>query len=1260
MTQIQATVSVKDGIDAKIEQKIKAIGVASEKATQQLNTLQQATRSISSQPINVFSNAVNSLARTNLNSLRTQMQQLSTTSAQLGNGFSAQAMNAVKLQIAQTKLQQEQAKLAIIQQRLTTTSTSTSIAQQRLAIATNNASNSQARLATALTRSQIAKTQSALATVRLQQAQLRLEAQMRRTSTASKNQELTVRQLMSTFGAVSGAVAGAIGLTKLGDDYQRMINKLSLVTNSADEARNRLATLSQVALNSYSGVESATQLYTRLHLALKQTGGTGADAIQMTQTLSKAVSLAGLTTAEANSALLQISQAFNKGKLDGDEFRTVMETMPPLADAIARKLGVTRGELLKLAPEGKITGEVMRQAVLDMSESIDQKFASLTPTVSMHLQNLQTQAQMYFGGMFKDSGMANVFGQAIQLIANNLDTATRMAMAFGFAVTVAMGRTIVMSFASSVMTVAGAIGKASGAMGVFNAVMRASPIGLFITAVTALGFILDSVFDGAISRTIFPNFEQDRAKANDYMSRLNEIDSQVNKMSFHRLSQEQVLLEQSMGKTTERLNEQKNKLTDVQKKIADKEKALAKARQVLTEYENGTRSAIDISASWGLAIDEQANAQKKVADLTRELTDLRADEVNVGREIETINNTINEGYQTQIGILEQKIQRIDDAKIALEGKTQKDIEASAELQAQKAIVDSAGASYSTLKVQVLALRGALDTLLGTSTKLKSTLDDGLENVKTDLSNQVIAKIQAENKWREEYAKASKARQKEMDAEKALAKDIEQLRQDKAVTDEDIKALVKGYVDSKNAIEARQKADAEASRTAKKTASEADKARKKAERDKENAKKKAERERQKQIDQIQKAKEEHEQYLQGLEDEARLLGEGLQNYNKYKEVYSLKVKLQQKGYNLSESQINVLKQKIDANEKLKELAKEINDYEENSLARQREQLALKLQALSQANISDADRQMGLDEIYSSVGFTSNANQGVTAIESEYATRLEMLQRYHEQAELSEIDFNMRMQAISQQRDQAIYEKQIENLHNMGGMYDLMATAFDSFTNNATNSLMNVLNGTQSISDAMRSLAQTILTSVIQSIVQMGVKWIAQQTMQMAFGKAMMASQTATSTAMAMSLASAWATPASLVSLASYGANAVPAQVGIQSTIASTKMLAVAGARRNGGSVRAGDLYQVGEGNAPEIYQSKSGRQYMIAGDNGRVFSNKQVMGSGGGNVVHITQNVTINGNGQLDPDTLMKLKSQTEQVVYEVLATESRDAGGMLA
>lgn len=1243
MTQIQASVNVKDNVDGKIEQKIKAIGVASVTTATQLSTLQKAIKGISSQSINSFSSAVNTLGRTNLSGLRSQMQQLTTISSQLSGSFSSTAQQAIKLQIAQTKLQQEQAKLAILNTRLQQQSTNLATAQQKQATATANLANATARANTAKTRSQIASTQATTATIRLQQAQARLEWQLKRTAQSTNATDTGLRKFVGTMFALSAIGSSAMGMALLGDEYQRLINKLSLVTTSADQARNRLATLTDVALNSYTGLDSVTQLYTRLDLALKQTGGSASEAIQMTQTLSKAVSLAGLTTAEANSALLQISQAFNKGKLDGDEFRTVMETMPPLADALARKLGVTRGELLKLAPEGKITGEVMKQAVLDMTEVVDQKFAQLTPTISMHLQNLQTQAQVYFGAMFKDSGMAQALGNSIQWISQNLEIATRLAFAFGTAVAVGMAVKAVSSFLSMITAVKTAYMSATGIVATFNAVVGASPIGWIIAGVTALGFAIDSLFDGIIGKTLFPSYDQDVAKANDYIARLKDVNTQMGLMSYTKLTQEQALLEQAMQRNNDTIEQAKSKIKEYEQAITRKEQAISQQKATIEMYNDATRTSIDLMGGWGMSIDEQAIAEERLTRLTKELTDEKANLATETRNLDDAVSNNTELLKSQLYNLEQQIDRIDKAKEAIKGKTDKDIEANEELSAQNEIVRKSAPFYDTLVSKVKSLRAELHRLIGINADLAPAINETAEKQVNKVAEETKARIEKETARMNEYAKASKERQREMDVEKQLSKDLEafKAKDGSGYTDEG-KKLIADRVQAEKAMQDRKDADAKR-----------EQAIRKATRD-------AEREAKKKANEQEKAREELERYVGKLNDEQTLLKQGYENYNSYNELYALRLKLQQKGYNLTEQQVQELKNKIDANERLKELAKEINNIEENSLQKQREQVALKLQAIQRANISDTDKVIANENVFASQGITTNVHQGVTAIQNEYATKLELLKQYHAQAEMAELEYNMRVQGLAQQRNEAVYNQQLANLHNMGGMFEVTAVAFESFSQNATTSLMNVLNGTQSISDAMRNLASTILTSVVQAIIEMGVKWVAQQVMQMAFGQSMMATQLATSTAMATAMASAWATPASLVSLASYGANAVPAQMGIATTIGMTKTMAVAGARRNGGSVNAGDLYQVGEGNAPEIYQSRSGRQYMIAGDNGRVFSNKQVMGSGGGNVVHVTQNVTINGNGQMDADTLSKMREQTRSVIYEVLADEKRDAGGMLA
>ncbi|HAV1834424.1 tape measure protein [Enterobacter hormaechei] len=192
-----------------------------------------------------------------------------------------------------------------------------------------------------------------------------------------------------------------------------------------------------------------------------------------------------------------------------------------------------------------------------------------------------------------------------------------------------------------------------------------------------------------------------------------------------------------------------------------------------------------------------------------------------------------------------------------------------------------------------------------------------------------------------------------------------------------------------------------------------------------------------------------------------------------------------------------------------------------------------------------------------------------------------------------------------------------LSQQGLGYEMLTSAVDTFSGNASNALTGLITGTMSAQDAMRSLGNTMLNSVVNALVQVGVEALKN----FIIGQTLGAASTAASVGMATTTAAAWAPAAALASLASFGANSAPAMAGLTSTVGLAQGLALAGARYNGGPVSAGSMYQVGERGKPEIYQASTGKQYMIPGDNGRVISNKEMNAGGGGGVVINIQNYT---------------------------------------
>jgi tape measure domain-containing protein len=196
--------------------------------------------------------------------------------------------------------------------------------------------------------------------------------------------------------------------------------------------------------------------------------------------------------------------------------------------------------------------------------------------------------------------------------------------------------------------------------------------------------------------------------------------------------------------------------------------------------------------------------------------------------------------------------------------------------------------------------------------------------------------------------------------------------------------------------------------------------------------------------------------------------------------------------------------------------------------------------------------------------------------------------------------------------------------------LFADTLQTSMNTVSSSLTGLLNGTQSVNEALGNIANTVLSSVVQSFTQMGVEWVKSaimgQTAQIAATAATTAASvagtattTAASTTAAATTTAAW-TPAAIV--ASIGSFGGAAAIGIGAVVAAMALSgSIAGKRKSGGPVSAGSVYQVGEGGMPEIYQARDGSQYMIPGDNGKVISNKDMQGSGGGGVVVNINNYT---------------------------------------
>ncbi|MFS3888874.1 hypothetical protein [Proteus mirabilis] len=233
--------------------------------------------------------------------------------------------------------------------------------------------------------------------------------------------------------------------------------------------------------------------------------------------------------------------------------------------------------------------------------------------------------------------------------------------------------------------------------------------------------------------------------------------------------------------------------------------------------------------------------------------------------------------------------------------------------------------------------------------------------------------------------------------------------------------------------------------------------------------------------------------------------------------------------------------------------------------------------------------------------------IQALANEHAKKLEMIRQFEtEKGAITQRGLEL-MNAANTQYEQERLNAQWEIWRNQSQANQFLADGLDALGQRSTNVLTGLLTGTQSLNDAFRNVALTIVDQAIGALVQMGMQQVKNMVTESAMRKASNAQAIAEATTTGAAITNAMAPAAATTSIATMGSAATWGMAAMATAIPA--MIALAGARKNGGPVNAGSMYRVGEGGKPEIFKASNGSQYMIPGDNGKVISNKDMQGDG---------------------------------------------------
>ena len=270
------------------------------------------------------------------------------------------------------------------------------------------------------------ETATAATATAMQQMTRRTETGARRAAASTDALTRSVKRLAASVLSIR-AVKGIISLSDAMTSTTARLDMMNDGLQTTAELNNMIFASAQRSRGAY---QETADLVSKLGVLAGDAFGSSAEIVAFAEQVNKQMTIAGTSTAGAQAAMLQLTQAMSSGVLRGEELNSILEQAPTIAQSIADYMGVSVGVMREMASEGQITAQVVKNAMFAAAEETNAKFESMPYTwgqVWTSMKNTMTQA-------FQPA--LNAIGKLADLAGNNMDTV--IGLFYGLAAAVAV------------------------------------------------------------------------------------------------------------------------------------------------------------------------------------------------------------------------------------------------------------------------------------------------------------------------------------------------------------------------------------------------------------------------------------------------------------------------------------------------------------------------------------------------------------------------------------------------------------------------------------------------------------------------------------------------------------------------------------------------------------------------------------------------------------------------------------------------------
>lgn len=184
----------------------------------------------------------------------------------------------------------------------------------------------------------------------------------------------SMASLMTRLFAITSLITGMGKLITISDEMSTINAKIALINDGLQTTDQLNAMIYQSAQRSRSEFESTAQFVARIGRNAGEAFSSTAEIVKFAEALNMNFKIAGATVEETNSAMLQLTQALGSGVLRGEEFNAVFESAPIIMQKVADYMNVPIGQLREMASEGRLTADVIKNAMLSTADETAKTF----------------------------------------------------------------------------------------------------------------------------------------------------------------------------------------------------------------------------------------------------------------------------------------------------------------------------------------------------------------------------------------------------------------------------------------------------------------------------------------------------------------------------------------------------------------------------------------------------------------------------------------------------------------------------------------------------------------------------------------------------------------------------------------------------------------------------------------------------------------------------------------------------------------------